>query len=679
MKPRWKLANSGTLACLAAALGAPAFAADPPVNTGAGTFVPSGSTYASPPAAPAGAPGAAGPRNIGTIPTPDTIPAPGAAQVTNPAQIFGQYQTPKGVRLEKMFLDRFKESVVRVAAKDMAGNELSRAMGVAVGPGGEFVATPLSLVLGNAQQWADQIELTHAAGNKYTAKIALIDEEKNIVLLAPEANPAPVPFAREIDERPQMSVFTISFRDAERGRIEPRIHRGMLAAASPATGLLSVSGNSIDDAQAGTAVINSAGQFVGMLLPGQRGVLASTVTKLVVKARKSTPMEPRLIGTILGRGVLVDPSLKGSAFPTISAAIEAIKKGEAPKADPSRYTPARNRTVAPREADKVVVKVMPGTYREGKTLTLPANISIAGSGPDKSTIIGHDPAKPVVLVQDANNVVLSGFRIVPAAMQDMKAPTVILSKARGVEFSGNVVEAKGGVGLWAHQSRNVLVAGNVFARGRERAVSCDRTTGFEMKANGFLGDWPMAVSIDKGCQGLIERNLFFENKTAVAISSLAGRLEIAQNTFVRSGVGVKMMGAITNFRLADNLFFEVPNAFYSNGEPNLKSFGRNAIWMSKLTARGRAISNLDLVRSEPRFTAPDIYDFRLVAGRGQLGAATTSGLDLGAFQTSDIMGAYTSPFLKALGTAVGRPKLEQEWNLPDAGAARTSAGNPVAE
>jgi hypothetical protein len=66
-------------------------------------------------------------------------------------------------------------------------------------------------------------------------------------------------------------------------------------------------------------------------LPDGRGVLASTLTKLVYKAQKSKPIAPSLIGAILGRGVLIDAKITG-AYKTITSALEAIKKGEAPKA-----------------------------------------------------------------------------------------------------------------------------------------------------------------------------------------------------------------------------------------------------------------------------------------------------------------------------------------------------------
>ena len=227
-----------------------------------------------------------------TVPTPDTIAPP--TTTAAPPTSTGQYRNARGeVKIEKLLLDRYQQSMVTVTAKDLAGNELSRAMGVGVGRSAQFIAVPLSLLLGNEQQWADKIEITHLSGNKYSAKIALIDEERNTVLLAPEANPAPLPYVRQEDERPQITVFTISFENGPPGTPGSgkvaKIHRGMLAAANHDTGLLSVAGQEITDDQAGTGIITSNGELVGMLLPGNRGVLSSEMQSLVRKAEKATP------------------------------------------------------------------------------------------------------------------------------------------------------------------------------------------------------------------------------------------------------------------------------------------------------------------------------------------------------------------------------------------------------
>lgn len=618
--------------------------------------------------------GVAQPTNIGQIPTPDTVPAPGGATgiiapstTVNQAPVNGQYRNAQGqVNLSKMFLDRYRQSVVRVTARDLAGNELSRAMGVGVGRNAQFIATPLSIVLGNSQQWADKIEITHSAGNRYFAKVALIDEEKNIVLLAPEANPSPLPYAREQDERSLVDVFFISFEDAD-GVIAPAIHRGRIAATNGESGLLSLSSAELKNETAsstysGTALINSQGELLGMLLPEGRGVLASTLQKLTLKAEKATPIEPNLVGAILGRGVLVQAKTEG-AYPTISAAFEAIKKGEAPKTDTSRYTPARNRTVAPREADRVVVKVMPGTYREAKPLSIPSNISLSGSGPGQTTVIGADPEKPVFLLQDVENTMIAGFRIVPAALQKLKAPTVIISKGRNISLLGNVVEAKGGVAVWAHESQGVKIFGNAFARGQARGLSCDRST-LDLEGNAFLGDWPMAVSVDKGCNLNARRNLFSENKTAITISSAAGRVNIERNSFIRTTGAVKFSSAPRTFFLNDNLFFECNYALLSSSALDAKKLGRNAVWRSKMEARNRNIPAVDLVRTEPKFVAPASYDFRLSAGQSQFATAEIEpGAELGAFSRSAFVGTYTQQLVRALGVAIGEPDLAETWGL----------------
>lgn len=653
-----------------------AIAADPPPNV---TYPDAPRTYV-----PGGAQNSPGvqtrmqqsgvPTNIGQLPTPETVPAPGGSTgiiapsttaTTNRVQ--GQYRNGQDqVNLSKMFLNRYRQSVVRVIARDMAGNELSRAMGVGIGRNGQFIATPLSIVLGNSQQWADKIEITHATGNRYFAKVALIDEEKNIVLLAPEASPSPLPYARQQDERSFVDVFFISFEDSG-GAIVPSIHRGQIAATNAESGLLSLSSDELKNenaasAYSGTALINSQGELLGMLLPEGRGVLSSTLQKLTQKAEKASPIEPNLVGAILGRGVLVQADMEG-AYPTISAALEAIKKGEAPKTDTSRYTPARNRSVAPREAERVVVKVMPGTYKEPKPILLPSNISLSGSGPGQTVVIGSDPEKPVFLMQDVENSMLAGFRVVPAALQKLKAPSVIISKSRNVVLLGNVVEAKGGVGVWAHESQGVKIYGNAFARGQARGLSCDRSS-LDLEANAFVGDWPIAVSVDKGCNLNASRNLFSENKTSVTISSNAGRVNIERNSFVRNTGAVKLGSTPKAFFLRDNLFFECNYALLSSSTLDAKKLGRNAVWRSKLEAKNRAIPAIDLVRTEPKFEAPASYDFRLAAGQAQFATAEIErGAELGAFARDTHVGTYSQQLSRSLGVAVGDPELAETWGL----------------
>ena len=170
------------------------------------------------------------PKTSIAVPTPDTLPPPdlgpngGGTSPTsiprtpvNPKEALGQCRKKSGggettVDFGCIIDRRYKHSVVRVLAKDLSGNILAKAMGVAIGRNAQYIAAPLSIVLGNTQQWADRIEVTHFAGNKYDANVALIDEEKNLVILSPEAAPAPIVFVAETDERPQLDVYTISFR-----------------------------------------------------------------------------------------------------------------------------------------------------------------------------------------------------------------------------------------------------------------------------------------------------------------------------------------------------------------------------------------------------------------------------------------------------------------------------------
>jgi hypothetical protein len=647
-------------------LSANSYAVDPPSTiTGAPTYVPpsaQGLNSVRNAAQGQGVNLPGGPTNIGAIPTPDTIPAPSTTTAT--AVSNGQYRNEKQeVKIEKMLLDRYQQSMVTIRALDLAGNELSRAMGVGVGANAQYIATPLSLLLGNEQQWADRIEISHAAGNKYSAKVALIDEEKNIVLLAPEANPAQMPFVRDQNERPQITVFMITFEPRADGSVIPRSHRGMLAAVNRDTGLFSVSAGDLTDQDAGTGVIATTGELVGMLLPNNRGVLASTLQSLIAKAQKATPIEPNRIGAILGRGVVVGGKDIPGAFPTIQAALDAIKKGEAPKADPSLFTPARSRTVAPKEADKVVVRVMPGTYKEGRTISLPGNLSLAGSGPDRTVLIGHDKDKPVVLMQNEENNMLSGFRIVPAAKQSMKAPTVIVSKAKNVTILGNVVETKGGVGVWATQSSNVRVNGNAFPESSVRAISCDRST-MRMEANAFLGTWPIAIAADRGCSADIARSLFFGNDLGVNIAPEATRVTVRRSTFVRGNTGIKASGKSSVLEGGDNLFYETAAGVSATADLPGRSLGRNAVWKSRFMVQGRNASGVDLVRTQPRFQAAESYDFRLAPGQSQLvSSELEAGTELGAFTFGDYMGPFTQQVVRAMGVATGQPSLPAQWGI----------------
>ncbi|MFX6040499.1 hypothetical protein ABTE96_21255, partial [Acinetobacter baumannii] len=85
---------------------------------------------------------------------------------------------------------------------------------------------------------------------------------------------------------------------------------------------------------------------------------------------------------------------------------------------------------------------------------------------------------------------ISGFRIVPANLQSLKAPALIVNKATDVTALGHVFEGTGGVAAWVHESNRVSFFGNTFARGTIRGISCDKSS-LQVEANAFVGDWPI--------------------------------------------------------------------------------------------------------------------------------------------------------------------------------------------
>jgi hypothetical protein len=601
------------------------------------------------------------------VPTPDTIPAPSQVQESNekakalgPA---GSYRRATGeVNVSKMFLDRYKNSVVRVIARDLSGKELASAMGTSTGTNSSLIATSLSLVLGNKQQWADVIEIQHIEGNRYNARVALIDEEKNLVLLAPETSPSSLPPAREQDERSQVTVFVVTLEPGPEGKLVATMHKGSVAAVNSETGLLSVSSETLEDRHAGTALLNAQGQLLGMLLPNRQGVLVSTIARLAQKARNTTPLEPSLIGAILGRGVIVAQGVSG-AYPSISAAMEAIRKGEAPKPDTTRYNPARNRAVAPKMADRLVIRVLPGRYKEEKPISIPSNTSLTGSGPDRTILEGSDPSRPVVFFQKDENASLSGFRIIPAAKQQLKSPTVVVNNSKNIQLEGNTIDTRGGFALWVNQSKDVLVAGNSFPRGLGRGITCD-SSALRFEANAILGDTGLGFQADRACAAVINRNLFLDNKLSISVSSLAKETVIERNSFVRSEMAVRLNNGSVNARLNDNLFYESNTGLSSVGDLNVKRLGRNGAWRSKFVGRGgRLISGIDLVRAEPKFQSSESYDFRLAPGQAQLSDLDNQGGQLGAFQRSDWLGSFTESFVRSLMAATNRSDLLNLWAL----------------
>jgi len=594
-----------------------------------------------------------------TIPTPETIPAPVEVQKS-----LGQFQNENGtVKIDKMFLERYKESVVRVRVLDQTGEEIGRAMGVSVGQNPQYIATPLSLVLGNSLQWADKIEISHAQGNKYFADIALIDEQLDLVLLAPENYPAQIPFVRPLDERPQITVFTISFENNSNDTIKPDIHRSYIAAVNQDFGSLSISGKTLTNAQAGTGIINMQGELVGMMLPSGNGVLASALNARANKAKKSLPLPPSMLGVVMGRGVLVSPKIP-EAFHSIGEALNAMKEGKAPKSDPNRYIPAKNRTLSPKEAERVILKIMPGTYKEPKTLLIPSDISVTGSGASDTVIVGTDPKTPVIALRGATNVAITNLRIVPAPLQKRDVATVELSQSKLIRMIGNLIEAKGGVAILLNQSVNSALFANVFPTGQTKAISC-KGSAVLVEGNAFLGTWPQAISMDKGCSLNIAQNLFLQTKTAITVSSLAKNGSIVNNSFIKSVIGVRFSGSNKEISVKDNLFYENMIALYS-----ASSIERNAIWKSKLYPKNsleQFSKENKLIQAKPIFENPDIYDFRIKPGTPQLNISSSDSTDTltyGSFQrkAQEIMGRFTPNLAKTMEAATGKKGLAEAWS-----------------
>ena len=312
----------------------------------------------------------------------------------------------------------------------------------------------------------------------------------------------------------------------------------------------------------------------------------------------------------------------------------------------------------------MVVKVMPGVYKEGKTINIPSNLSLSGSGPDRTSLIGTDPTKPVVLVQSEENSLLAGFRIIPAGKQSMKAPTVIVSKSKAVTLLGNVVETRGGVGVWALQSSNVRLNGNAFpsaGTAGSRAISCDHS-GIRAEANAFVGDWSIAIMVDKGCSADLNRTVFISNQTSVLIGPGATSLKMARSSFVRDTAGVKLEGKIPHLEMSDNLYYECADGLIVAGDIETRKLGRAAVWKTRMTGQGKNLSSLDLVRTEPRFRSPENYDFRLLPGQAQLSTGD-SGVDLGAFQQDTYLGIFTQQLARALAVATGQADLAAQWGI----------------
>ncbi len=603
----------------------------------------------------------------------DTIIAdPGASKS------LGRFRTKDGtVKVAEMFLDRYKEAMVTVTVRDGGGNVLGSGMGVALGEGGgrsaRYIAAPLSVVLGNSVQWADEVVITQHDGEQYNADIALVNEQLDLVLLDPEIRPAAIPFTRAIDERPQTSLFIIVHNQssAPGTPTKSKVMMGKLAGLNQDKGTLSVTKDNsalrtfpweLKPEHAGTGLINSQGELVGILLPKQKGVLASALQQLVTKASKLKAMPPAMLGVVMGRGVLVSPSVEG-AYKSVNAAIAAIESGEAPRMDPKRFTPARDRELSPAEAERVVVKVMEGKYLEEKPVLLRDHFSLVGSGPDLTVISGK--SSPVLQADGLEDVVITGLRLQPPAQQLGSDSTFHVRGSRRVQITGNVLEARGGSALRLEKSKEVTVAGNVFPAGKSnsKGVVCENSN-LEFEANGIFGPWGQGVMAGDGCSAKLQRNLVMQAGNGMAAGAQTPSFQVKFNTFIDADVGVHLLGSPAKFVLQNNVFFRGNFGLLSQTQVAASSLGRNSTWKSAFAVKSNRITSSRIIRSETSFQNPALFDFRVKPGGPESGTADDeANMDLGAFQRADFVGPWTSQFLRALIAATKNEKIAPAWGF----------------
>lgn len=581
--------------------------------------------------------------------------------------------------MKDLLTDTYKTSVVQVIARDDAGNELNQAMGVSIGVNenntklGErfYIATPLSLILGNSLQWADKIEIVQENGVSLDAKVVLIDEQIDLVLLAPEASPRPIRFVPLVNERAQLSVITISLEKVKQldgtSRIEAEGHEAILSAVSSDEGTLAVSGRSITNKQAGTAILNMQGQLMGMLLPNAKGVLASALIKAIEQAKEKTPFHPRLVGVIMGRGVLVDPRLR-EAYGTIEEALKAIATGQAPKADTKRFLRAITNEYRPAEPERPILKVAPGEYKQEAPLVIPSNLSFSGSGAKTTIIRGTDPKASVLEFEDVKNTTVANFRIVPAESQDPIAATVKIRNSENIVLLGNVIQAEGGRGVHAINSKRISLFGNTFPKGDAKAIYCQNST-TTLEANAFVAEWTQALAVGKGCQATVENNLFVRNRISVAVSGQSENLRLVNNSFIGSNAAIRFFGEYPKFVVEDNLFFRNKFSILAQLPIQPKQFGRNGAYKSVAFQDGKMVLGLDFVKGRPEFRKPDKYDFRLLPGSPNVGAGIPekdgTPTDIGAFQPETFLGKYTSQLISTLSLALESDSLAEEWGYDE--------------
>lgn len=596
----------------------------------------------------------------------------------------GRYRVADGnvkggrVKVKDRLTDTFKSSVVRVIARDESGNILNQAMGVSIGVTANnlqigdslYVATPLSLILGNALQWADQIEIQQDSGTSLSAKVALIDEQIDLVLLKPEISPNPLRFIPPVNERPQLNIVTIELREERDESGAPIVvaegHEGVLAAMDTDEGTLTVSGRTITNRQAGTAIINLQGQLLGMLLPNSRGVLASGLRRAIEQAKDKRPFHPRLVGAIMGRGVLVDQTLKG-AYKTIAEALKDIADGKAPKPDTKRYLRAYTDELRPKDPPRPILKVAPGEYKITETISLPSNISVSGSGA-KATILKMETENiPVIDLENAKNTAIANFRILPAKQESITA-TVRIRNSQSIVLLGNVIQAEGGRAVHFTNSQKIGLFGNTFPKGSSKAIYCQASVA-KAEANAFLGEWPQALAVGKECRMQAERNIFMRNQISVAVSGQSASLSFKNNTLIGSNAAMRFFGEFPSFIVEDNLFYRNKFSILSQLPLEVKKFGRNGAYKSVAFQDGKMILGLDIVKGRPEFRKPDKYDFRLLPGSPNVGAGIPqkngAPTDIGAFQPETYLGKYTSQLIDTLSLALDEENLRQEWGYKE--------------
>mgnify|MGYP003393491283 CR=1 FL=1 len=627
-----------------------------------------------PPAQPASRPRSSSQTSTTNDGSDDDSESPSFVRPQGQPQQLGRYRTASGtVKVPQLLLDAYKDSVVRVTARDEAGNRLNEAMGVAVGVSSEgmnigsshYIATSLSLVLGNSVQWADRIEETHDTGSSYSSQVAFIDEQLDLVLLKPKNKPTPIRFVASGQERAQIDVITISFDRDRKNEIVPNFHRGVMAALDTEEGTFTVSGKTMSNEQAGTAVINMNGELMGMLLPNRNGVLSSAITRGIQKIQGKAPFSPRLIGAIMGRGILVDLSAP-EAYKTIPEALADLKSGKAPKADPTRYLPAYTDAYKPRAASRTILKIAPGSYDISNTLEIPSNLSIAGSGPGTTILVGKAPDRPIISLDKAKNVAIANLRITPGSAQKALVPTISVRDSENISILGNVIEAKGGrAAIHLQGVKNAGIFGNAFPEGKEKAIYCQTST-LVAQANSFLGKWPQATSIGKGCAATVVSNFFLDNEISVAVSTESKKLELRRNTFLRSLVGARFYGKTNELNVEDNLFYSNRYSLLTSQKFAPFQIGRNAAWKSIAFREREQITGLDFVKGKPEFRNADAFDYRLIPGSPGANSGVPDedgGSDIGAFQAEAFLGKYTSQFLITLETAVGEKNLAETWGF----------------